>query len=132
MSQGNADAISAVLLKAISKSLGNARELITIKTLQSVLNRLAELPLGDISVSADKITTNMEKISRSMVKDLQRIFGSADKLLKAAMTADDPFFDHAVEMILKIMACPDCMKSAAASSFSAVGKYFLKPFKMCR
>ncbi|XP_054868886.1 uncharacterized protein LOC129349513 [Amphiprion ocellaris] len=123
------DVVGALLLKAMAKFLCKSKGLVTSEELQLILKQLLIL-LDERYLSPDfitKITQEMDKISKAMAKDLERMFGSAEKLLEAATTAKDESFKDAVWMVLQVnleaIPRPDNLRSRVSRFFLAVRRY---------
>ncbi|XP_054873589.1 uncharacterized protein LOC129350589 [Amphiprion ocellaris] len=129
------DVVSALLLKVMAKFFSKSRVLVTTEQLQIILKQLLIL-LDERYLSPDfitKITQETDKITKAMVKDLDRMFGSTEKLLEAATTAKDESFKDTVWMALQVnleaIPRPDNLKSGDTRFFSSVGRGFSENFR---
>lgn len=102
-----------------------------------MVRRLSKKVLDEIDIpdsALEKMSENIKKVNKAIIKDLKREFESRRTILEAAM-ANKPEFDDALVLYLKIhlrvLLSPTRKKNPVLRFFSAVGKALAMPFRCC-
>ena len=128
--------ITALFMRLIMTAPRKTRRFTKTADIDKIIQRLSEVARGNIDISDSdvrKTRDNLTKITKAVIRDLTREFGSSERLLEASMATNSSSFDEAVIRYLKIhldeLYRPK--RSAFARFFLRLGKALTKPFRCC-